>query len=70
MEEEKRPGVEEHLRELQAIVEKLERGDLSLEESLRVFAEGVTRVKDAQSLLTEAEEKLKVLTEDGEIHDF
>ena len=63
-------SVEEHLKLLGDIVSRLESEELSLEESLRVFSEGVTHVKEAQTLLSQAEEKLKVLTEDGEIHDF
>ena len=69
-EEKKQAGVEDHLKALKEIVEKLEKGDLSLEESLQVFSEGVTHVKDAQELLSAAEEKLKVLTEDGTTHVF
>ena len=69
-EEKKQAGVEDHLKALNEIVEKLEKGDLSLEESLKVFSEGVARVKEAQELLTAAEEKLRVLTEDGTTHVF
>jgi len=69
-EEKKQIGVEEHLKALCEITAKLEKGELSLEESLKVFSEGISHVKEAQALLSEAEEKLKVLTEDGTIHDF
>jgi len=69
-EEKKQPGVEDHLKALGDIVKELESGELSLEESLKVFSRGVEHVREARTLLSAAEEKLKVLTEDGSLHDF
>jgi exodeoxyribonuclease VII small subunit len=51
---------------LEAIVAALEAGELSLEESLERFAEGVTLVKQGESLLGEAEKRIEqLLSEDG-----
>ena len=59
---------EASLDKLEKLVEKMEGGDLSLEESLKVFEEGVKLTRECQQALTLAEQKVKMLTENnGEI---
>jgi len=48
--------------ELEAIVERLEQGDLPLEESLRQFERGVELTRSCQAALKQAEQKVQVLT--------
>ncbi len=48
--------------ELEAIVERLEQGDLPLEESLRQFERGVELTRNCQAALKQAEQKVQVLT--------
>ncbi len=51
---------------LQEIVEALEGGELSLEESLERFGEGVQLVKQGEKLLADAEKRIEqLLSEDG-----
>lgn len=52
---------EKKLKRLEDIVEKMESGDLSLDDSLKLFEEGVKLSRDCQSQLTIAEDKVKVL---------
>ena len=52
---------EKKLNRLEAIVEKMESGDLALEESLKLFEEGVRLSRECNTQLTEAEQKVKVL---------
>ena len=52
---------EEALEKLSALVEKMESGDLSLEESLKIFEEGIKLSKDCQNALTDAEKKVQAL---------
>jgi exodeoxyribonuclease VII small subunit len=49
------------MQDLQALVERLEQGDLSLEESLAAFERGVTLTRTCQAALKEAEQKVEVL---------
>jgi len=56
---------EDALRVLEAIVEKLERGDLSLDEALTAFEEGVTLVRHLGDKLTEVEKRVEILTRDS-----
>ncbi len=58
---------EKKLSRLEDIVDKMETGDLALEESLKMFEEGVKLVRDCQTQLNAAEQKVKVLlTVDGQ----
>ena len=52
---------ERSLAELETIVEKLEQGDLSLDESLRHFERGVQLTRVCQSALKQAEQKVEIL---------
>jgi len=59
----KTPDFETSLERLEEIVECLETGDLSLEQSLKQFEEGVSLTRACQTALTDAEQTIKVLTE-------
>lgn len=52
---------EKKLGRLEEIVSKMEAGDLALEDSLKLFEEGVKLSRECNSQLTEAEQKVKVL---------
>ncbi|PWU14122.1 MAG: exodeoxyribonuclease VII small subunit [Bdellovibrio sp.] len=52
---------ERKLSRLEEIVQKMEKGELKLEESLQLFEEGVRISKECQIQLTEAEAKVKKL---------
>lgn len=54
---------EKSLNELEEIVEKLERGDMSLEQSIEMFQKGVTLSKDLSKMLDEIEKKITILVE-------
>lgn len=52
---------EESLTKLEEIVARLERGDLSLEDSVRLFEEGTRLSADCRKQLDEAEGKVELL---------
>jgi exodeoxyribonuclease VII small subunit len=56
------PGFDQVLDRLRVVVERLEQGNLSLEESLRVFEEGVALARRGHTLLEAAEKRVEVLT--------
>lgn len=55
------PNFETSLKELEALVEKMEQGDLSLEESLSHFERGVQLSRACQQALKAAEQKVEIL---------
>lgn len=52
---------EKALQELEKLVEKMEEGDLSLEESLLQFERGVALTRSCQKALAQAEQKVQIL---------
>lgn len=56
---------EKALTELEALVEKMERGDLGLEESLKHFERGIALTRACQKALSEAEQKVQMLMENA-----
>jgi exodeoxyribonuclease VII small subunit len=57
---------EEALSKLEKVVEKLEAGDISLEESLRLFEEGIRLSRFCNQKLDEAEKRVEILLKDEE----
>lgn len=57
---------EKKLGRLEQIVGKMEKGDLSLEDSLKMFEEGVKLSRECHMQLNEAEQKVKLLVQVNE----
>ena len=61
------PGFEKSLQELETLVERLERGDLPLEEALKAFERGVALTRECHGALAAAQRRIEVLRQrDGE----
>lgn len=60
---------EESVKELEKIVERLEKGDVGLDESLDLFEKGIKLSKECSDMLDKAEKKVSVLL-NGEKKDF
>ena len=62
------PKFEECLQRLEAIVKEMERGDLPLEQALKLFEEGMALSNACRKELDEAEGKIEVLLkQDGKL---
>ena len=59
------PTFESALAELEAIVEKMEGGELTLEQSLAQYRRGAELLKFCQSALADAQTQIKVLEDDA-----
>ena len=61
----KKPSLDfEHaLKELEALVSRMEKGDISLEDSLKHFERGIELTRACQKALKEAEQKVQILLE-------
>lgn len=55
---------EESLAELEQLVEKMEQGNLTLEESLKLFERGIELSRACQKSLKEAEQKVQILVKE------
>lgn len=54
---------EKALKELETLVERMERGEISLEDSLKHFERGIELTRACQKALREAEQKVHILME-------
>ena len=69
----KQPDFETALAALETLVTQMEAGDISLEESLKLFERGVSLTSNCQQALTEAQQKVQILlqkTEQAQAEDF
>ena len=64
--EDKEMQFEEAFKRLEVIVGNLESGDLSLEESMKLFQEGIGLTEACKSRLEDAEQKIKLLLKDSD----
>ena len=64
---------EQALQELEALVEQMEQGELSLEDSLKSFERGIELARLCQKALRDAEQKVEILTgkdDDARVQPF
>jgi exodeoxyribonuclease VII small subunit len=59
----KKVDYEAAVTKLESLVERLEQGDISLEESLKLYESGVLLTRDCQEALNAAEQKVQMLLE-------
>lgn len=59
------PGFDAILERLREVVQQLEGGDLSLEQSLAVYEEGVQLARRGQQMLASAEKRVEILVGSG-----
>lgn len=70
------PDFEKSLAELEQIVERMEQGELSLDESLKQFERGIALTRSCQAALQQAEHKVEILlrksgaTQEADIQPF
>lgn len=62
---EKNLSIEENLEKIEEITKKLSSGELSLEESLKEFENGVSLIREAEAYLSDVEKRLEVLKGEG-----
>jgi exodeoxyribonuclease VII small subunit len=61
----KAPDFEQALAELEGLVERLERGDLPLDEALKAFERGVALTRQCHASLQAAQQKVEILLKRG-----
>ncbi len=61
---------EQALADLEQLVERMEHGELTLEESLKDFERGIALTRSCQKALAEAEQKVKMLVQKNGIESL
>ena len=66
----KKNNFEETLNKLEQIVSELEAGDVPLDQSIKKFEKGIELYNDCRAFLTNAEKKIKILTDSMKELDY
>ncbi|MBN1151355.1 exodeoxyribonuclease VII small subunit [candidate division WOR-3 bacterium] len=69
MEKPKKMTFEKMMSRIGEIVEALENPELPLEKSIELFEEGMNLIKSTRSYLSEAEKKIRIISEDDKIEE-
>ena len=64
-------SIESTMKSIEKLLEKLENNETSLNDSLQAFEQGISLIRSAQTMLSDAEQKIQVLVEqEGEPADI
>jgi exodeoxyribonuclease VII small subunit len=66
----KQPSLEESIAEINILIEQMEQGELSLEQSLGQFERGIGLIKHCQKILQDAEQKVQILIQNNSQEDL
>ena len=65
-----KPALEDNFAELEDILKQMEQPEISLEESFRLYHQGMDMLKACNSKIDKVEKKMLLLDEEGEEHEF
>ena len=65
----KEQSLDEAFGELEQVISRME-GEVSLEESFRLYHKGMDLLKACNEKIAKVEKKMLVMDEEGELHDF
>ena len=68
--DERKLTLEEKFDKIEAILDQLEKPDVTLEQSFQLYTEGVQLVNVCNTDIAGIEEKVKLLSDDGSVEDF
>lgn len=70
MQDENIPSLEELFEGLESVISRLEREEVTLEESFQLYQKGMNLLKQCNTTIDTVEKKVQILDEDGEAHEF
>lgn len=70
MSSEKTVSLEERFEHIEEIINKMETGDITLDESFDLYKNGLEEIKAANAMLETIEKAMLVLNEDGSLEEF
>lgn len=66
----KSPSLEDNFLQIEDIIDKMEKQDISLEESFSLFQQGIVKLKECNDMLDAVEKKMQIIGKDGEPEEF
>lgn len=70
MSEKETISLEERFDNIEDIIQKMETGDVSLDESFELYKNGLEEIKAANAMLDDMEKAMLILNEDGTLEEF
>ena len=68
--EQQEPSLEETFQELSSIIEKMQKWEVTLEESFSLYEQGIRRLKLCNDKIDNVEKKMLLLNQQGELEAF
>ncbi|MBO4280699.1 MAG: exodeoxyribonuclease VII small subunit [Lachnospiraceae bacterium] len=65
MAEEKKASLESRMQKMEEILKKMENMELTLDESFRLYREGMEQLKKCSEMIDTVEKELQIIEEDG-----
>ena len=62
--------LEERFANIESILEQMEKGEISLDQSFELYKKGLGEIKAANELLDTVEKEMLVLTANGDLEEF
>lgn len=66
----KEMSLEERLEHIEEIIERMEAGEATLEESFELYKAGLEEIKEANSMLDKMEKSMLIMNEEGSLEEF
>uniref|UniRef100_UPI0040578AC2 exodeoxyribonuclease VII small subunit n=1 Tax=Agathobacter sp. TaxID=2021311 RepID=UPI0040578AC2 len=66
----KETSLEERFEQIEEIIEKMETGEVTLDESFELYKAGLEQIKEANSMLDRIEKAMLVMNEEGSLEEF
>ena len=66
----KEQSFEENIKELETIIEELEKGEIDLDSSIEKYTKAMKLISACEKKLNEVEEKVNKILNDGKLEDF
>lgn len=70
MSSEKNVSLEERFEHIEEIIEQMESGDVTLDQSFELYKNGLEEIKAANAMLDTIEKAMLVMNEDGSLEEF
>lgn len=63
-------SLEDTFRQIEDIIQHMENPEVSLDESFKLYQNGIMKLKACNNMLDEVEKKMQILNSEGELEEF
>ena len=63
-------SLEDTFHQIEEIIQHMEKPEVSLDESFKLYQDGIMKLKTCNQMLDEVEKKMQILNSEGELEEF